>query len=105
MPYFGSSPSGEAAKTGVIYKKPICSSVNRGMYGHVTGRMGEGGGRGGCVPSMFLGYVQPRNIFHYIRRLDVIEEYMFISLGTDDYMGIYSSKSYSSFTSLVNRGI
>jgi hypothetical protein len=50
MPYFGSSPSGEAAKTGVIYKKPICSSVNRGMYGQVTGRMGEGGGEGGLCP-------------------------------------------------------
>jgi hypothetical protein len=41
----------------------------------------------------------------YIRRLGVTEEYTFISLGTDEYSGIYSSALYSSVTSSVNRGI
>jgi hypothetical protein len=58
VPYFGDSPSEEAAKTGVIYKKYIpqlteermtlCLSVNRGVYEHVAGA------RGG---SIFIDYV------------------------------------------------
>jgi hypothetical protein len=66
----------------------IYSSVNRGMYGHMAGAPGG--------PSIFLDYVYPRNIFHYIRRLDITEEYKFILLGTNEYMGRYSS---------VNQGI
>jgi uncharacterized protein YwgA len=85
MTYFGGSPSGEAAKIGVIYiEKIICSLVNRGIYGDVAGL---------------------RNIFQCICRLDITEEYTFILHGTDKYRGIYSSALYSSVSSLVNRGI
>jgi hypothetical protein len=35
MTYFGGYPFGEAAKIGVIYKKTIYSSVNRGTYGPI----------------------------------------------------------------------
>jgi hypothetical protein len=31
--YFAGSPSGEAAKTGIILKNPVYSSINRGTYG------------------------------------------------------------------------
>jgi hypothetical protein len=100
MPHFGGSPFGEAAKTGVIYKKnqyvprlteermALYSLINRGMYEHMVGVRGEG------VPS--------RNIFHYIRWLDVTTEYKFVFLSTDECMGIYSPELYSSVTSSIN---
>jgi hypothetical protein len=55
MTYFGGSPFGEAAKTGIIYiiniflgePMNVCA-YNRGIYGHVVGA-------GVC--SIFLGYM------------------------------------------------
>jgi hypothetical protein len=64
VPYFGGSPSGEAAKTWIIYIKNqyiprlteehiiFCFSVNRVLYGHVAGvRVG------GRTLNIFVGYV------------------------------------------------
>jgi hypothetical protein len=57
-------------------KNTIYSSVNRVIYGHVVRA------RGGGVP-----------VYSSVtcNQLDVTEEYTFILLGTDEYMGIYSS--------------
>jgi hypothetical protein len=61
-------------------KKPIYSSIDRGIYGHVAEAQGGG------VPSIFIGYT-------------------FIFLGTKEYSDIYLSVLYSSVAFSVNHGI
>jgi hypothetical protein len=63
-----------------LYKKPIYSSIDRGIYGHVAEAQGGG------VPSIFIGYT-------------------FIFLGTKEYSDIYLSVLYSSVAFSVNCGI
>jgi hypothetical protein len=91
MTYFGGSPSRDEAKTGIIYINQYISRLTKEY-------MNTWPGGGQYIPRL-------RVTEEYIRRLGVTEEYTFISLGTDEYSGIYSSALYSSVTSSVNRGI
>jgi hypothetical protein len=67
------------------------------------------GGGGEGVPSIFIGYVQPRNILQCIHWLRVTEKYItiyssvsFIFFGTEEYNVIYSLTLYFSVSSSVN---
>jgi hypothetical protein len=65
----------------------LYSSINQGIYGHVVRAWGGGSQ---YIPRLYV----TRNIFQYIHRLGVTEEYTFILLGTDEYSAIYSSAFY-----------
>jgi hypothetical protein len=65
----------------------LYSSINRGIYGHVAGAQ-----------------LYSSNIFEYIHRLHVTDEYSFIFLDTNEYNAIYWSALYSSIHLSVNRG-